>query len=188
MYRRMRQSLCVLVLSLVMAGPALAQTRVPDKKMVAIGLSFGAALPADTVLEDGMFFAVSGEGYLTPRVSVKGQFGGAFFDVTGNGLDGKVHPWHVTGSLVYNWEHGKWHPYAGGGIGVYRYRFGEGDDRPSDTKVGANLGGGIEYFFSRTDTITGDVTIHIVPGTADSFIFGYKPRYWTLSGGYKKYF
>ena len=188
MYRPIRMSLCVLAVSLLMASPAVAQKRVPDKNMFAIGLNLGVALPADTVLEDGLFVAVSGEGYLTPRISVKGQFGGAFFDVTGNGLDGKVHPWHFTGAVVYNWEHGKWHPYADAGIGVYKYRFGEGSNRPSDTKFGGNLGGGIEYFFSRTDTLTGDVTVHIVPGTADSFIFAYKPRYWTLSGGYKKYF
>jgi hypothetical protein len=36
--------------------------------------------------------------------------------------------------------------------------------------------------------IEGDLTVHFVSDTADSFIYAYKPRYWTLSGGYKKYF
>lgn len=177
---------CLLLVGLA-AAPATAQSRVPDRNMFAVALTAGMALPADAVLEDGWFMAVSGEGYLTPRLSIRGQFGGAFFDVVGGGLDGKVSPWHFTGNAIYNWERGKWHPYAGAGIGVYKYRFGEGDNRPSDTEMGVNLGGGIEYFFSRTDTLMGDVTIHLVPGTTES-PYGYKGRYWTLSGGYKKYF
>ena len=184
----LRCVICATVVALAPAATAQAQRRVPDKNMFAIGLSAGAAFPAEESLESGWFMAVSGEGYLTPRISVKGQFGGAFFDVEDDSLDGKVSPWHLTGSVVYNWEGGKWHPYAAAGIGMYKYRFGEGDDRPSDTKAGVNLGGGIEYFFTRTDTITGDLTVHLVPGTADSLIFGYKAGYWTLTGGYKNYF
>lgn len=183
-----RRSVCALMVCLAAASTATAQRRVPEKGMFAVTLNGGLALPADDVLEDGLFVAVSGEGYLTPRISLKAQFGGAFFDVVGDGLDGSVDPWHLTGSLVYNWEHGKWHPYAGGGIGYYRYRFGEGDDRLADSQFGINLGGGIEYFFTRTDVILGDLTVHFVSGTADSFIYAYKPRYWTLSGGYKHYF
>ncbi|HXT69298.1 MAG TPA: outer membrane beta-barrel protein [Vicinamibacterales bacterium] len=188
MYGLIRRSLCVLAVAILAATPALAQTRVPNKGMNALGLSLGFALPDDELLENGLFMAVSGEHYLTPRLSIRGQFGGAFFDVVGNGLDGKVQPWHLTGNAVYNWEHGKWHPYAGGGIGFYKYRFGEGPNRASDSSFGVNLGGGIEYFFTRTDTITGDLTFHLVAGDAESFIFSYKPRYWTISGGYKKYF
>ena len=183
-----RRSMYALMMCLAAAGTANAQRRVPDKGMFAVTLNAGFALPADDVLEDGFFVAVSGEGYLTPRVSLKAQFGGAFFDVVGDGLDGEVNPWHLTGSVVYNWEQGKWHPYAGGGIGYYKYRFGEGDDRPTDSKFGVNLGGGVEYFFTRSDVILGDLTVHFVSDTADSFIYAYKPRYWTLSGGYKKYF
>ena len=184
----LRCVICATVMALASAASAQAQKRVPDKNMFAIGLSAGMALPTEDVLDNGWFLAASGEGYLTPRISVKAQFGGAFLDVEGNGLDGKVSPWHLTGSVVYNWEGGKWHLYAAAGIGMYKYRFGEGEDRPSDTKGGVNLGGGIEYFFTRTDTITGDLTFHLVPGTADSFIFAYKAGYWTLAGGYKKYF
>ena len=177
-----------LAVSVATAAPAFAQGPVPDRGMGAIGLSFGAAMPSDEVLSTGWFMAASGEWYLSPRFSVRAQLGGAFWDVDGGGLDGKVSPMHITGNAIYNWERGKWHPYAGGGIGWYRYRFGEGDERLSDDKVGVNLGGGIEYFFTRRDTLTGDITFHIVPGEAESFIFPYKARYWTIAGGYKRYF
>ena len=183
-----RRCAWVMVLSIAVAAPALAQGPVPNSGMGAIGLSFGAAMPSDDNLENGWFMAASGEWYATPRVSIRGQLGGAFHDVTGGGLDGKVSPMHLTGNVIYNWERGKWHPYAGGGIGWYRFRFGEGDNRPTDDKVGVNLGGGVEYFFTRQDTISGDITFHVVPGEVDSFIWTYKARYWTLSGGYKRYF
>jgi hypothetical protein len=176
------------VLSLALGAPAAAQTRVPDRGMGAISFLIGGAMPTEELLERGWFMAVAGEGYLTPRVSIRGQFGGSWHDVEFNGLDGKVSPMHLTGNLVYNWEYGKWHPYVTGGVGWYRWRFGEGDDRPTDSKIGANLGGGIEYFFTRRDTLMGDINIHFVPGTMDSNIFPYEGRYWTIAGGYKRYF
>jgi hypothetical protein len=183
-----RTAAAALLVCLSLASTATGQKRVPDRNMFAIGLFGGLSIPSEDVLTSGGFIGVNGEGYLTPRISVKGQFGGTFYDVEGNGLDGKVRPWHLTGSLAYNWEGGKIHPYVSGGIGIYKYRFGEGDNRPSDTKVGVNLGGGIEYFFTRTDTLVGDLTLHLVPGTADSNIFGYHARFTTIAAGYKKYF
>jgi hypothetical protein len=144
--------------------------------------------PRDAVRRGARERLVTGEGYLTPRFSTRGQIAGAWFDVTGGGIDGKVSPMQITGNGVYNFERGKWHPYVTGGIGWYRYRFGEGDDRATDSKVGANLGGGIEYFFTGRDTIAGDITFHIVPDFAESPIFGYKSKYWTLTAGYKRYF
>jgi Outer membrane protein beta-barrel domain len=179
-------SVLVVMIALGTASTAAAQARTPDKGMFAITLSGGLAFPADEAIENGLFMGVSAEGYVTPRFSIRAQFGGAWHDA--NTGDLKVSPMHITGNAVYNWEHGKWHPYASGGIGWYNFRFGEGDDRPSDSAVGINLGGGIEYFFTRRDTITGDLTIHFVSGEVTSPFFVYEPRYWTLAGGYKHYF
>ena len=180
--------LAFVILISFIATPVLAQTRVPDRNMGAIGLWGGVAMPSDEVLDNGWFMGVTGEGYLTPRFSIRGQIAGAWFDVNGGGLDGKVSPMQITGNGVYNFERGKWHPYATAGIGWYRYRFGEGDDRATDSKVGANLGGGVEYFFTRRDTIAGEITFHIIPDFAESPIFDYKSKYWTLAAGYKRYF
>ena len=177
-----------LVLSLAVAAPAAAQTRVPDRGMGGISFLVGGAVPTEEFLDTGFFLAVGGDFYLSPRLSIRAQLGGSWHDVDFGALDGKVSPMHLTGNVVYNWEHGKWHPYATGGIGWYRWRFGEGDGRPSDSKVGVNVGGGIEYFFTRRDTLVGDLNIHFVPGDMDSNIFSYDGRYWTIAGGYKRYF
>jgi hypothetical protein len=187
MFTTLRASSIIILLVLI-AAPVSAQTRMPDKGMVAVGLWAGIAMPSDDVLADGWFIGVSGERYFTPRVSIRGQFGGAFWDVTGGGLDGKVSPMFLAGNLVHNWERGKWHPYAGGGIGWYRYRFGEGSNRLADSKAGANLVGGIEYFFGARDTIVGEATFHLVPGHAESGVWAYQAKFWVLSGGYKRYF
>ena len=172
---------------LALAAPASAQQRVPDRGMFAIGLNVGFAVPVDELLETGTFTSVNGEYYLTPRFSLKAQFGGAWFEVEDDLLDRQVSPMHLIGTAVYNWEHGKIHPYAGAGVGWYRFRFGK-EDVVSDSKFGVNLAGGVEYFLSRSDTIVGDVTFHVISGDTVSNFFAYNGSYWTFSGGYKKYF
>lgn len=175
-------------LGIVAVSPALAQQhlQVPEEGMFAVGVSAGVGIPSEELLKKGWFIALSGEAYLTPRVSLRAQIGGAWFDVFGRPFDGRVSPMNVTGNVVYNWERGQWHPYATGGIGVYRLRYTENDFNGSDTKLGLNLGGGVEYFLSRRDTITGEVTLHAIHGDAD--ITGFTARYWTIAGGYKLYF
>jgi opacity protein-like surface antigen len=193
----MRRSVHVLagaVLVAALATPAAAQTRrarqaspVPDKRMFAIGLSLGVAFPNEDFLENGWVLTAGGEYYFAPRVSARGNLSGAWHDIFGHSFDGTVKPLAINGNLVYNWEHGKWHPYATGGFGIYHYRFEESNIDSSETKTGLDLGGGIEYFFTRHDTLTGELLVHIVPGDLDSALTEYQPGYWTLSFGYKKY-
>ena len=174
---------------LAMAATASAQQRVPDRGMFAIGLNVGFAVPMDDLLETGTYTSVSGEYYLTPRFSLKAQFGGAWFETDDDFFEEQVSPMHLIGTAVYNWEHGKIHPYAGGGVGWYRYRFRVDDSSAgTDSKFGVHLGGGVEYFLSRKDTIVGDVTFHVISGDTVSNFFAYNGSYWTFSGGYKKYF
>jgi len=179
-----------MILLATAAATASAQQRVPDRGMFAIGLDVGFAIPHDDLLETGLFTSVSGEYYVTPRVSLKARFGGAWFETDDDiGLEEEVSPMHLTGSLVYNWEHGKIHPYASAGAGWYRYRFRVNDESAgTDSKFGVSLGGGAEYFLSRSDTIVGDVTFHVISGDAASSFFLYNGSYWSFSGGYKKYF
>jgi hypothetical protein len=81
----MRQTSIILLFAFVVAGasPALAQRRVPNTGMGTIGVSVGAALPTESNLENGLGLAGSLEGYLTPRVSIRGQVGTAWLDFTG---------------------------------------------------------------------------------------------------------
>lgn len=182
-------SVSIILLSTA-AATASAQRRVPDRGMFAIGLDAGFAVPHDDLLEPGLFTSVSGEYYVTPRVSLKARFGGAWFETDDDiGFEEKVSPMHLTGSVVYNWERGKIHPYATAGAGWYRYRFRVNDESAgTDSKFGVSLGGGAEYFLSRRDTIVGDVTFHVISGDVASSFFLYTGSYWSFSGGYKKYF
>jgi hypothetical protein len=201
----MRARLIVLTLGLVMsvnAGPAAAQrrtprtarttrttaTRVPDSGMVAIGGSIGASLPTDASFKNGLELAGSVEGYVTPRVSVRGQLGATWWDITGRGFTGTVKPVFVDGNIVYNWEGGAVHPYVTAGLGLYHYNFDIPAGSGSDNKLGADLGGGVELFFTRHSTVTGEVLYHAVSNPTHSPVADFNPRFWTLAAGLKHYF
>ncbi len=164
-----------------------ARGSVPDRGMMAIGFSIGPSFPTSDDLSTGFALAANVERYFTPRVSVRGQLGGAWEDIHGHSFTGTVKPMSLDGNVVYNWEGGKIHPYATGGLGYYRYRYTEGNLDSSDNHFGGNLGGGVEYFFSRHDTITGEVLAHIVAGKAEGLLATYDSTYWTLTFGYKHY-
>ena len=52
----------------------------------------GATVPADESLDRGLEIAGSIEGYLTSRVSVRGQLGSAWWDIVGRHFTGTVKP------------------------------------------------------------------------------------------------
>ena len=162
--------------------------RVPDEGMWAVGGSLGVALPNDASLSNGFDLAGNLEGYLTPRVSVRGQVSGAWWDIVGRGFSGTISPVVFDGNLVYNWEGGKWHPFVTGGAGVYHYRadINNGIDG-SDTKFGGDFGGGVEYFFTRRSTITGEGLYHAV-STFASPAATFDGSFWTFRAGLKHYF
>lgn len=177
------------VLTFAPAAPALAQRHVPDGGMWAVGGALGATVPADASLQNGLEVAGDIEGYLTPRVSVRGQLGAAWWDITGRHFTGTIKPVFFDGNVVYNWERGVWHPYVTAGVGAYRFHSSidpslSGDD----TKVGVNLGGGIEYFFTRDATITGELLYHKVDGFASPVTVFNDGSFWSFAMGAKKYF
>ena len=55
-----------------------APQRAPAQDMWAVGGSVGVALPTDETLSSGFDLAGNVEGYLTSRVSVRGQVSGAW--------------------------------------------------------------------------------------------------------------
>jgi hypothetical protein len=170
-------------------GRRRAAARVPAANSWAIGGSFGAALPSDPSLDRGLDVAGAIEGYLTSRVSVRGQLGAAWWDITGRHFTGTVKPLYLDGNIVYNWEGGAWHPYVTGGVGMYRYHSAEsGAPESTDTKAGLNLGGGIEYFFARDATLTGEALYHKVGAFNTPLTVFNDGSFWSLSIGVKKYF
>jgi hypothetical protein len=188
--RQTRQTSIILLFAFVLAPAgapaALAQRRVPDTGMVAIGGSIGAALPEERRLDNGLELAGNIEGYLTPRLSIRGQLGSAWFDVTGAG-DRTIRPLFADGNLVYNWERGQWHPYVTAGVGLYRYHASRESSDDDDRKAGFDLGGGFEYFFTRRATITGEVLYHNV-GQVRTAREGFPDgSFWTIAMGGKAY-
>jgi hypothetical protein len=155
--------------------------------MWAIGGSVGVAAPTDASLSSG-FDLAGNVGLSTSRVSVRGQVSGAWWDVVGRGFTGTISPFVFDGNLVYNWEGGKWHPFVTGGVGAYHYssHIDHGTDG-GDTKFGGDFGGGVEYFFTRRSTITGEGLYHAV-GAFNSPAATFDGSFWTFRAGLKHYF
>jgi opacity protein-like surface antigen len=178
-----------LLLVPVLTSPARAQTQVPREGMYSVGLNVGFAQPTDDFLNSGFNMGANAEWYVTPRMSIRGALTGAWFDDDAF-EDTTLSPMAFTVNGVHNWERGAWHPYATAGVGLYRYRLSDEffDEDQTDTKFGVNLGGGMEYFFTRRDTLTGEIQYHLVPGDTDNLFADYDTNYWTFSFGYKRYF
>jgi hypothetical protein len=169
-------------------SPAAAQRRVPDTNMSAIGASVGVSVPSDVGVANGLGFAANLDRYLTPRVSIRGQVGAAKWDIIDQRFSGTVRPIYVDGNVVYNWEGGQWHPQATGGVGLYHYRSTENGITGGDTSIGANIGGGIEYFYTRRSTITAEALYHWVDHFQAPLSTFTKGSFWTITGGLKHYF
>jgi opacity protein-like surface antigen len=177
---------------LLAAAPTLAQSRrgpaVPAPGMMAIGASVGVAPPSDASFTSGLDLSGTIEGYVTRRVSVRGQVSGAFWDITGRNFTGTARPVAFDGNLVYNFEGGRIHPFLTAGVGLYHYRFSEPPTSGSANKAGFAAGGGVEYFLHRYATATIEVLHHGVSGTVNSPLAGFDGSYWTITIGLKKYF
>jgi hypothetical protein len=169
-------------------SPALAQSRAPDTGMVGVGVSVGVDIPSAAALDKGLDLAANIEGYLTPRVSVRGQLGGAWWDIVGQRFAGTVKPLYIDGNIVYNWEGGAVHPYVTAGIGMYRFRFEQAGLEGADTKAGFNFGGGVEYFFTPRATVTGEVLYHAVDSFATPVTAFGDGSFWRIAMGMKTYF
>jgi hypothetical protein len=169
------------------ATSAFAQ-RAPAAGMWAVGASIGASMPSDPSLDNGLEVAGNVENYLTPRVSIRGQVAGSSWNIVNRNFTGTVKPVRLDGNIVYNWEGGAWHPYVTGGVGVYHYRSTiPGAPKAGDTEAGINLGGGVEYFFERRTTLTGELLYHHAGAFNTSIATFNQGSYWSLDFGLKAY-
>lgn len=185
--------LLTLLLAALVAAPAAAQTAplmsvVPDNGTVAVGASLGLAVPGEDAFKTGWSLGVYGERYFSPRLALRAQLTGTWWDISGFQDDGDASPVSVTGNIVYNWQRGRFRPYGTGGFGIYKFRFTEDDFDSSETQLGLNVGGGAEFALRDRHVITGELLIHSVAGSADSLFNHYTPWFWSLSLGYKRYF
>jgi opacity protein-like surface antigen len=177
--------------ALLASAPVAAQGRgpVPDVGMWGLGGSIGAGVPSDPSLNRGLDLAGNIERYFTPRVSIRGQLGGEWSDITGRNFAGTISPVFLDGNLVYNWEGGVWHPYVTGGVGMYRYRSFENlTTSTTDTSLGVDFGGGIEYFTNRRVTLTAEILYHDVNQIKTPLTTFNQGQFWTVTAGVKRYF
>jgi hypothetical protein len=189
----MKAGLFVLAVAGVLVGviPATAQQRrpVPDTGEWSIGGSIGAGSPRDPSLSGGLDLAANVERYLTPRLSIRGQLGGDSNDIVQRNFTGTISPVFLDGNVVYNWEGGVWHPYVTGGLGMYRYRsFETLAPTTTDTSLGVDVGGGLEYFTNRRVTITGELLYHDVNRISTPLTTFNQGQFWTFTVGLKRYF
>jgi hypothetical protein len=99
---------------------ASAQERAPHAGSTAVGVDVGAFGPNADQLDNALIFSVLLEYYLTPRVSVRTDFG---LTDPGFGAESSdsLRQIPLRVDLNYNWERGKWHPFAGAVSRTRRY-------------------------------------------------------------------
>ena len=120
-------------------------------------------MPRDGQLDPAPIVNLLLEYYVTPRVSLRTDFG-----VTNPGFvresSDSLRQFPLRVDLNYNWEGGKWHPFVGTGVGAYFIQFRDNGESfgSSETKLGLNLGGGVEYFTGRTVSLKGEARYHML--------------------------
>jgi hypothetical protein len=169
---------------MALGSSAAAQGRVPATDSGAIGGDVGIMVPRAEPLGTGPVLEGFYEYYFAPRTSVRIGLGWAnpSFD---REEDDSLRTLRVPVDLVYNWEGGTLHPFAGAGLGIYFVQQKDNGASVGDsaTKVGATLLGGVEFFSGRSVAVKGEARYHLL-GDA----FGINPGGLAVTIGVKKYF
>ena len=103
-------------------GVAVAQERAPHAGSTAVGFDVGAFIPAESELDNALIFSALLEYYLTPRISLRTDFGLTDPGFARESAD-SLRQIPLRLDVNYNWERGKWHPFVGAGVGAYFLRF-----------------------------------------------------------------
>lgn len=174
----------VLVSCMIPSGVAWAQERSPHTGSTAVGVDAGVFIPKADDLDDAFIINALLEYYVTPRVSLRTMFGLTDPSFARESTD-SLRQIPLRLDVNYNWEGGKWHPFVGAGVGAYFLRFKDNGETigDSETKVGFNVGGGIEYFTGRTVSLKGEARYHVI----DDMRGGQDPSGFVVTGGLKKY-
>lgn len=181
-----KRVLGIIVLGSCVISPrmAAAQERAPHTGSTAVGVDAGAFIPRDGQLDLAPIVNVLLEYYVTPRVSLRTDFGVTNPNFVRESSDSlRQIPLRVD--LNYNWEGGKWHPFVGTGVGAYFIQARDNGESfgASETKAGFNVGGGAEYFTGRTVSLKGEARYHMIGRTAS----GLDPSGLVFTAGLKKY-
>ena len=163
---------------------ATAQERIPEARSAAIGIDVGAFVPPASEMNNSLLLNVLYEYYVTPRVSLRTDVGWASPSFNSGGIS-SLRTIPVRLDLNYNWEGGRFHPFVGTGAGVYFMQFRSNQQVFGDTesKLGFNLGGGVEYFVHRQVSLKGEGRYHFIQDTR-----GHDPSGLAITAGLKTYF
>lgn len=135
----------------------LAANAQPRDGHVAVGADIGLFLPADDQFDSAMIWGGFLEGYVTPRVGIRGSL---FLTAPEyeRGTDEHERQVRLGADVIYNWEGGRVHPFVGAGIGAHFLQLTDDGESigDSDTKLGFALLGGLEYFLNRAWTVKGE--------------------------------
>ena len=166
---------------------AEAQGRTPRTDSAAVGADVGIFRPSDDALEPGLSLDGFYEYYLSPRTSLRLGVGWTNPEFEFE-PDESLRYVRVGGDLIYNWEYGAIHPFAGAGLGLYilQPRENGNDIFDSESKLGGVLLGGVELFTSNTVSVKGEVSYHLI-SNVDNFGPA-NPDGLKVSIGLKKYF
>lgn len=183
----MHSSLRQFILSasfLALAASAAAQGRIPTTDSGALGGDVGVIATQSDELGAGPFVEGFYEYYFDPRVSLRVGLGWANAPFDREEED-SLRTIRVPMDVVYNWERGDMHPFVGSGLGIYFVQEKDNGESSGDseTKLGATIFGGAEFFTGRALSIKGEARYHFVGDT-----FGVNPGGLAVSIGVKTYF
>jgi hypothetical protein len=160
-----------------------AAQRVPAAGSMAVGGEAGFFLP-DDVFEPSPIVGGSFEYYPTARLSLRPSV--VFLDP---GFDREpsdsLRQTRIGFDVIYNWEHGRWHPFAGGGVAAHVLRLRDNGQTIGDGSNQLGFGGlgGVEYFVNRRNALKFEGRIQFVDD-----VFGVDPSGIAVTAGFKHYF
>lgn len=165
----------VLIVGLAIPEASEAQSAKPDANTIALGADVGFLAPDNGTGSSPLPPLPSATGsagafveyYYTDRTSVRATYGWASpaFEAT---PARSLRRQHLNVNFVYNWELGRFRPFATIGGGTYfldRREDGEQAGR-SIAKPGGSLGWGGEYYL-RTFAVRSEMNVHILGDEKD---------------------
>lgn len=179
----LRASVLVGIATLALPLPSSAQP-VPNTGQVAAGFDIGAFLPADDQVDGSIIAAGFVEYYFAPRLGLRGSLAATRPEYS-RGTDEQERQLRLGADVIYNWEQGKIHPFAGGGLGIHFLRFYDNGENvgPNDTTLGVSGLGGVEVFLNRAWTLKAEGRYQWVDDRPL-----YDPDGFAMTFGIKRYF
>lgn len=162
----------------------LTATAQPREGQWALGGDIGLFFPTDEQFDGALTGGGFVEIYPTARIGIRPSLFVTSPEYE-RGTDEHERQMRLGFDVIYNWEHGKYHPFAGGGLGAHFLQFTHDGEEIGDsrTELGFAALGGIEVFLNRVWTLKGEGRYHWVDDER-----GVNPDGLALTIGLKRYF